>query len=165
MTVSHQILVDYFKNITIQLKTLNGFFRMDITEIKGAFRSTVEFPALVMESYEGNFDDSNLQTNVNDRTFAFTIYTKPKNGDYDDQNLQLDMAEAIGLKVIARMRYDAGQKDHFLYTRFKVNTVTYAKVGPIFNEQLYGYRFIGSIKGLETLVLNPSDWNDAPTLC
>lgn len=165
MSVSHQSLVDYFQNIATQLIGLEDFFRMDLTEIQSAFRSTAKLPCLVLESHEGSLEDSNTQTNINDRTFAFTVYLKPKNGDYDDQNMKLDTAEKLGLKIIARMRYDSNRPGNILHNRFKVNTVTYAKVGPVFNERLYGYRFIGSIKGLETLKLNPADWSDTPELC
>lgn len=165
MSVSHQSLVDYFQNIADNLIGLEDYFRMDLTEIQGAFRSTAKLPCLVLESHEGNLEESNTQTNINDRTFAFTVYLKPTRGDYDDQNQKLDIAEKLGLKIIARMRYDSNRTGNILSGRFRVNTVTYAKVGPVFNEKLYGYRFIGSIKGLETLLLDPTDWVDAPLLC
>lgn len=158
-------MVDYFEQIATNLKDLNGFFRMDLVEIQGSFRSNAQFKCLVLESHEGNFESSNTQQSVNDRTFAFTIYDKPRKNDFDDQNLKLSECEAAGLKVIARMRHDAFQPNHFLYNKFFVETVSYAKVGPVFTEGLYGYRFIGSIKGHESLKLNPTDWNDDPTVC
>lgn len=165
MDINHSILVTYFKYLADNLKDINGFFRMDLTEIQSSFRSKIEFPALVLESHEGNFEASNVQSTVNDRTFAFTIYLKPLKSDYDDQNQKLSSAETIGLKVIARMKHDATLPNHFLYNRFKVNTVSYAKVGPVFNEQLYGYRFVGSILGTEPLIVVPSDWEDLPEIC
>lgn len=163
--ISHQIIVDYFRSIAENLKDLNGFFRMDLTEIEHSFRSNAQFKCLVLESHEGNFEDSTMQSNVNDRTFAFTIYDHPKNMDYDDQNQKLSECESVGLKVIARMRHDASLPGHFLYGKFNVGTVTYAKVGPVFAERLYGYRFIGSIKGVESLKVDPSDWTDDPLVC
>lgn len=165
MAVNHQTLVDYFSNIADTLNDINGFFRMDLTEIQGAFRSTVEFPCLVIESHDGDFGNSNVMQSVNNRTFAFTVYTNPEYQDYDDQNLKLASAEDIGIKILARMRHDATVKNHILHNKFKVETVTYAKVGPIFNEQLYGYRFIGGIQLTEPLTVNPADWSDNPTIC
>lgn len=163
--VTHTIIVDYFASLAQNLKSLEGFFRMDLTEIQGAFRSKAKLPCLVLESHEGDFSESNVLSSVNARTFAFTIYDKHKKGDYDDQNIILNSAEETGLKIIARMKHDASLPDHFLYNRFKVEDVKYSKVGPVFNERLYGYRFVGEIKGNEPLKVNPEDWEDSPTIC
>ncbi|MGB5821463.1 MAG: hypothetical protein WBG90_18415 [Saonia sp.] len=163
--VSHAIIVGYFTDLANNLIALNDFFRMDLTEIQGAFRSKADLPCLVLESHEGDFSDSNVQSSVNARTFAFTVYDKPGKGDYDDQNTKLNSAEEIGLKIIARMKHDSSLPDHFLYNRFKVEDINYSKVGPVFNERLYGYRFVGEIKGNEPLRVDPADWLDGPSIC
>lgn len=165
MAVNHQTILDYFSNIAETLNDLNGFFRMDLTEIQGSFRSNTKFPCMVLESHEGDFGDSNVMQSVNNRTIAFTIYTKPEHQNYTDQNTKLATAEEIGLKILARMRHDAATPGNILYNNFKIETITYAKVGPVFNEQLYGYRFIGSIKTHKALTINPNDWSDNPTTC
>lgn len=165
MTLNHLILVNYFSQLATNLKDIKSFFRMDLTEIQGAFRSTATFPCMVTESHEGDFGSSNPMSSINNITFAFTIYTKPLKADYQDQNTQLATAEEIGLKILARMRHDAATPGHILYNKFLIENVTYAKVGPIFTEQLYGYRFMGTIKGTEPLIVNPADWNDSPTIC
>tara|TARA_R110002167_G_scaffold364968_1_gene588357 strand:+ start:12772 stop:13272 length:501 start_codon:yes stop_codon:yes gene_type:complete len=165
MDIDHNIIVEYFKSLSENHKRINSFFRMDLTEIMSSFRSTAEFPCLVLESHEGDLSDSTVQSTVNDRTFAFTIYEKPGKYDYDDQNVRLADTENLGLSVIARMKHDATLPDHFLYNKFKVNTVTYTKVGPVFNEHLYGYRFVGSIYGNEPLNYDPLDWSDNPDKC
>jgi hypothetical protein len=165
MILNHTTLTNYFSTLATNLKDISSFFRMDMVEIQGAFRSSATFPCMVSESHEGNFNNSNAMQSVNTITFAFTIFTKPAKADFDDQNTKLGDAEDIGLKIIARMRHDAATPSHLLYNKFKVTNVQYAKVGPTFNEQLYGYRFIGTIQGHEPLVVNPDDWNDAPTIC
>ncbi len=163
--MDHNIIVTYFESLADNHRLVNGFFRMDLTEIQSSFRSKVEFPALVLESHEGDLSNSSLQATVNDRTFAFTIYLKPKQRDYPGQNDSLTIAEQIGLSMIARMKHDASLPEHFLFNKFKVNTVSYAKVGPVFNEHLYGYRFVGSIMGSEPLKVKPDDWLDTPVIC
>lgn len=165
MNLNHTTLTNYFQQLATNLKDINSFFRMDMVEIQGAFRSTATFPCMVSESHEGNFNNSTIMQSVNTITFAFTIFTKPAKADFDDQNLKLGDAETIGLKIIARMRHDATIPNHILYNKFKVETLQYAKIGPTFNEQLYGYRFIGTIRGHEPLVVNPADWNDVPSIC
>ncbi|HEA19953.1 hypothetical protein LCGC14_1807380 [marine sediment metagenome] len=165
MQIDHKVITDYFQYLATKHKKIAGYFRMDLTEIQGAFRGTAEIPCLVLESHEGDLSGSSRQQTVNDRTFAFTIYTKPRHGDYDEQNQRLADSETIGLSVIARMKHDATLPVHFLYNKFQVETVSYAKVGPVFNEHLYGYRFVGSIMGNEPLKVNVDDWLDGPEIC
>ena len=163
--INHSSIVAYFKAIAENLVGVNGFFRMDLTEIQGSFRSTANFPCLVIESHEGDLGDSNLMSSVNDRTFAFTIFLNPKNDDYDSQNEFLNTSEELGLKVIARMRHDARVPDHLLNNAFKASDVTYSKVGPLFQEALYGYRFVGSFSKHQPLKVVPADWDDIDAIC
>jgi len=163
--INHSVLEAYFKQIAANLKGINDYFRMDLTEITGAFRSSANFPCLLAESHESDLGDSSIQQTINNRTFAFTVYFKPAKKDYDDQNLKLTESEIFGYKIIARMKHDSTIKGHFLYNHFKVENVTNHKVGPVFNEKLYGYRFVGSIKAHQPLKVNPADWEDNPTIC
>lgn len=165
MATTHAIIVNYFSNIADTLIDLKSFYRMDLTEIQGAFRNNKVTPTLVLESHEADLGDSNVMQTVKNISFAFTIYILPKTGDYDDQNAKLDESEIIGLKVIARMRHDATIPGHFLYNKFKSAEVNYSKVGPVFNEELYGFRFSGNIKAPDPLIVNPTDWTDNPTIC
>lgn len=165
MQITHANIVAYFEKLVTNLKGIESFFRMDLTEIQSSFRSSANFPCLVLESYEGDLQDSNTSNSVNQKTFAFTIYTNPKADDYNQQNLELSLSEELGLKIIGRMRHDAAQPDHLLFRKFKVENVSYAKVGPVFNERLYGYRFIGVFLENQSLKINPLDWEDLPSVC
>ena len=82
-----------------------------------------------------------------------------------EQNEMLDQCERLGLKIIARMRYDARQPGHLLHNRFKVSSVKWMKVGPLFTEELYGYRFTVEIEGGESLKVQADDWADIDTVC
>ena len=164
-TISHSVIIVQFENIQQNLKGLEDFVRMDLAEIKGAFRSSADFPCLVVESHDGDLGKSKPNQSVNDRNFAFTVYYNPENGDFDEQNTMLDLSEAMGLKIIARMRHDATLPAHFLFNRFKTESVKYHKVGPVFNEQLYGYRFTGEITATQSLKISPADWTDIDEAC
>lgn len=165
MILNHSILVNYFKQLATNLNDLDGFFRMDLKEILDSFRSLDNFPCMVVESHEGDFSNSNTQQSVNTITWAFTIYTNPQHDDYNEINTKLTTAEEIGIKILARMRHDATQPNHVLFRRFKLEDVAYSKIGPVFNEHLYGYRFTGQITIHEPLTINPEDWADTPTTC
>lgn len=165
--MTHKTLIDYFESLNTLLVDFgeNSFFRMDLSEITGAFRSGITFPAMAVESPDGDLEDTSNNNSVLGKDFAFTVYKKPTSGNYEEQNQFLDDCETIGLKIIARMRYDAMDNDHFLYNRFDPSTVNYIKVGPIFNENLFGYRFTGKIKGSKSLQINPEDWSDLNSPC
>ena len=163
--INHLILVEYFESLATNHKNIKGFFRMDLSEIMGSFRSGVDFPCLVLESHDGDLGDSNRISTSNNRGFAFTIYDNPDRDNYDEQNEKLSNCEVLGLQVISRMKHDESIPDHFLNNKFQVSTVKYSKVGPIFMEKLYGYRFEGEISGREPMVFDPSLWSDNPDTC
>lgn len=163
--ISHNSIIAYFKEIQENLIGLEDFFRMDLSEIKGAFRSDANFPCLVVESHESDLGKSKHNQSVNDRSFAFTVYFNPESGNYEEQNQMLDLSEAYGYKIIARMRHDASIKGHILFNRFKVSEVKNHKVGPVFNERLYGYRFTGEITAAQPLIVSPDDWVDIDVVC
>jgi hypothetical protein len=163
--ISHSVIINYYQQLQQNLIGLEDFFRMDLTEIQGSFRSDANFPCLTVESHESDLGKSQFNQSVNDRSFAFTVFYNPENGNYDEQNQMLDASEAMGFKIIARMRYDATQKNHFLFNRFKAETVKTQKIGPLFNEQLYGYRFTGEITGPQPVILDADDWLDIDAVC
>lgn len=164
-TITHKILVDYFKSIATNLNGIEDFHRMNLSEIQGSFRSSADFPCLAVESHDGDFGDSNIMQSVNSRGFAFTVFTNPERGDYEDQDTKLTESENYGKKIIARMRHDASVKGHFLNGSFKAATVKYSKVGPLYQEELYGFRFVGEITSTDPLIVDPADWEDITEIC
>ena len=130
--ITHSTIIDYFKNLSENLKDVKDFFRMDLIEIQSSFRSDADFPCLVVESHENDFSSSKINQTVNDRTFAFTVFYNPEKGNYDEQNTMLDLSEKMGLKIIARMKHDASLPEHILFNRFKQESVRSHKVGPLF---------------------------------
>jgi len=167
MNPTHKPIVDYFEALNTNLIDFpaKSFFRQDLDEIYGAFRTGINFPAMAVESPEGDLQDSNVMSSVIGRMFAFVIYQKPTKGNFLEQTIMLDECERIGLKIIARMKHDSTVQDHFLQDKFETTTVNFIKVGPIFNELLYGYRFSGFIKGNESLKVDAADWEDIDLIC
>jgi len=164
---THGEIVKYFKNINAQLNDFpeNSFFRQDLQELFGAFRSGIKFPCLALESPEIDAPDSTEQNTVIGRMFAFVVYMNPKIDHYDQQNEHLDLCEKIAKKILSRMRYDSNIPGHLIYRKFKVSSVKGVQVGPVYTEQLYGYRFVGMISGNEPLKVDPADWKDIDSVC
>lgn len=167
MKPTHAVIIDYFRQLNAALVDFGqaSFFRMDLTEIEGGFRTNISFPAMAVESPDLDGQDSAPTNSVIGRAFFFTIYMNPKRKDYDAQDTAIDLCERIGWKIIARMRKDSFDPTHFLYNKFKVSSVSAIRVGPVFTEHLYGYRFGGIISGEESLKVDPADWTDIDSIC
>lgn len=167
MAATHKPILDYFQSLNEKLVDFpeDSFFRMDLEEIMGSFRSGINFPAMTVESPDGDAENSIGSNSVVGRLFAFTVFQNPTKGDFAQQNEMIDQCERIGLKIIARMRHDSFEKTHMLYNRFNANSVKWTKIGPLFNEELFGYRFTGIITGSESLNIDPADWSDIDTVC
>ncbi len=165
--MTHQPYIDYFENLNAKSVYFaeNSFFRMDLSEITGAFRKGITFPAMSVESPEGDAEGSTKNNSVLNRTGAFTIWEKPRTGNFQEQTEKIDDCEKIGLKIIARMRLDNANPASSLYGKFDAASVRWIKVGPIFNEGLYGYRFTFTIAGSESLKVDPNDWEDIESVC
>lgn len=165
--MTHEPHIAYFKNLNEKSVHFgaDSFFRMDLSEITGAFRKGITFPAMSVESPEGDAEGSSKNNSVINRTGAFTIWEKPQTGNFTDQTTKIDDCEQIGLKLIARMRLDCANPESPLYNKFDVSSVRFIKVGPIFNEGLYGYRFTFVIAGSESLKVDPADWSDIDEVC
>lgn len=165
--MSHKEIIDYLENINTQLVDFgeNSFFRMDLQEITGSFRTGITFPCMLVESPDGDLDDSNINSSAIGKNFAFLVLKNPTSNNYEQQNQYLDDCEKIGLKIIARMRYDARVEGNILFNKFQANTVNFIKVGPLFTEQLHGYRFVGKILGDQNLKIVPEDWADLSSDC
>jgi len=164
---THKPIIDYFESLNLALNDFqpDSFFRMDLNEIRGAFRRGISFPCMTVESPEGDGSGSAITNSVLGRYFAFTIYMNPEKDNPEEQNNYLDLCERVGLKILARMRLDATKEGHLLYDRFEIDNCKYHKVGPIFTELLYGYRFTGIIRGSESFKVDPADWKDLETVC
>lgn len=167
-TLTHIALVNYIKNLVDQHATMpeNAFYRMDVNEIQGNMRTGINYPCLAMESHEANFDGSTANNSLENKTFAFSILKKPEYGNFDEQNQFLDDCEILGKQFLARMRYDAATEGNLMFNLFDAALVTYHKVGPLYTDALYGYRFEIPLKPEKTsLKVNAAHWDDLDLVC
>ena len=167
MQLDHNSIVAYFKNLNEQAAFFpdDSFFRMDLEEIMEAFRSGINFPAMAVESPDIDLSDSSDSDTVNKRIFAFHIYKKPETDSYDDIQAAINECEAIGYKIIARMRRDRHDPNAIIYNAFKTDSVKANQVSKVFAEMLYGYRFTGEFSKSDPLQLNADDWSDLDSRC
>lgn len=164
--MTHNNLLDYFKNLVTLNADLKSFYRLDITEIQGAMRNGIEYPALAIESHEIAFTGSTANNSLKDVSFAFTILHKPEQQSFDQENNALNLCEEIGTEILKRLRYDAVTPNSPLYQAFELSTITGHKVGPIYVDQLFGYRFEIPLKPKKIdMKITPDKWSDIDQPC
>jgi hypothetical protein len=158
--ITHNKIIAYFKDLAAQHKQLNGFYRFDLDEARSSLRTGIALPALFLESHSADLESqTNQVTTFNNRTISFLVLDRSKARDFDKVNDIRDTAESVILDIIARMKRDSKDRDHWLYNLFDVNSVVMDPGGPIFMD-LYGINCRLLLKNKETMVYNPEVWND-----
>jgi hypothetical protein len=129
--------IEYFRRIAAEHKEINGFYMMDINEILDGLRSTVKYPALILENLSGSYLASNLDNPLVVINGGFLIIDHLLNpDDFQGEMVIIDRMKQIGHQVIVRMLHDK-MKCELLTEKaipgFDVNTVTFEVVGPVFD--------------------------------
>jgi hypothetical protein len=153
--------VEYFRRLAAEHKEINGFYMMDINEILDGLRSTVKYPALILENLSGTYIASNLDNPLEVINGGFLIIDHLQNpDDFQGEIIIIDRMKIIGHQIITRMLYDKMKCEPLAEKAipgFDVNTVSFEVIGPIFDND---YGVLYSYKLLRCLVMeyNPSIW-------
>lgn len=136
--------IEYFRRLAAEHKDINGFYMMDINEILDGLRSTVKYPALILENLSGSYLASNLDNPFEVINGGFLIIDHlPNPDDFQGEVAIIDRMKQIGQQVIARMLYDK-MKCELLAEKaipgFDLNEVTFEVIGPVFDND-YGVVF------------------------
>jgi hypothetical protein len=141
--------IEYFRKIASEHKDINGFYMMDINEILDGLRSTVKYPALILENLSGSYMASNLDNPLEVINGGFLIIDHLKNpDDFQGEVIIIDRMKEIGHQVVARMLYDKMKCEPLAEKAtpgFDVNTVTFEVIGPVFEcdfGTLFSYKFM-----------------------
>ena len=129
--------IEYFRKITTEHKEINGFYMMDINEILDGLRSTVKYPALILENLSGSYLASNLDNPLEVINGGFLIVDHlPNPDDFQGEVVIIDRMKQIGHQVIVRMLHDKMKCEPLAEKAipgFDLNTVNYEVIGPIFD--------------------------------
>lgn len=168
-----QDYIAYFEKVARQLKqighsdTSKRFARIDIEEVLTGLRNKINLKewCLVLESYEGNLQSRGDEAMADTMMGAFMVVRQVKDNDFAGQAATISESKAIGLKIIALLIRDKqlavqGERPRFL-RGFQLGNVNYQKVGPLFGENAYGYRFEFAILENQHLIYDPEDWDES----
>lgn len=154
--------IDYFRRIADEHKEINGFYMMDINEVLDGLRSTVKYPALILENLSGSYLASNLDNPLEVLNGGFLIIDHlPNPDDFQGEMTLIDRMKQIGHQIITRMLHDH-LKCELLAEKaipgFDLNTVNFEVIGPVFDND-FGVLFSFRIECTILFDDQESNWN------
>ncbi len=153
---------EYLVEKSTFLSDFVGYFQREWANRTGS-KAGLKSPYLALFRYELGFDGPDQNT-VAVRKIGFSImYNNVKNDDLDAQYNAIHDAEALALKVIARIRFDSNNQEHFLFNSFLKDSV---EINPVeLSAAEFGVEVFFNLKNKQLLKVDPSDWNDIDTVC
>lgn len=160
---THSEIINFHKNIAAAHVGINGFYRFDMNEIIGQFRSGVPTPALLLESHSSELESATkMISNFNSFRISFLLIDfAGKVGDFDKQNEVLDRLENIALDIVSYLVKENKTNGSWLFGMFDINSVRIEKIGPLF-DNMYGWNIIYALKNHESMVFDAEKWNFNP---
>jgi hypothetical protein len=143
---------------------INDVFRWNRLELAGALRRASNNTIMLIDAVEVTPVSSGKSAHSNN--CAFTILGKKdvktdKIDSYAEQNEVLEHCLLIAFEVAARLILEANNpSEKWLYGNIEKGSFTYNKVGPLFSNNLFGYRCEFSIKSMEKYQVDESKWTD-----
>jgi hypothetical protein len=138
--------IEYFRKVAQEHPEINGFYMMDINEILEGLRTTVKYPALILENLSGSYIASNLDNTLEVINGGFLIIDHLQNpDDFEGEVVLIDHMKDIGHQIIVRMLHDHLKCEPLVekaISGFDLNTVTFEVIGPVFDTDfgvLYSY--------------------------
>jgi len=148
--------IEYFRKVAAEHKDIKGFYMMDINEILDGLRSTVKYPAMILENLSGAYMASNLDNPLEVINGGFLIIDHlPNPDDFQGEVIIIDRMKEIGTQVIARILHDK-MKCELLAEKaipgFDINSVSFEVIGPVFDSD-FGLFFSFKIQKFFNIVL------------
>lgn len=162
---SFQTIISFLTNLGNQHIDVNSVFRFNRLELQGSLRKGLQKSIMLLDAIEVNTEKTNnINTHLNQ--CAFTILGKEgvstsKIDAYDAQNEVLEHCQAIVFEIAARIKIESKKiENEWLYANLIEDSFSFFKVGPVFTENMYGYRCEFIIKSNEKYALNFDKWLD-----
>jgi len=146
----------YFENIANRHKKIKSFYEIDEDEIISGLRSKVQYPCLFLEFPEPTAFDNSTNTDVKQPS-GLAVLSPCKPGDFKKRREILVENEKIILDIVSQMRKDRIEGNNLW---FDLNQTRWSKVGPMFTDNLYGWRLDFNIQRWLDIEYYESDWNE-----
>jgi hypothetical protein len=157
-------VVAYFKKIAtehVEIKHTDSkkhFYRFELDEVISALCGKINYPALILESYDFNYSDSHSDNIMKRRSGAFILIDKVRDsGNYDEIHAVWDKLEGIGDDILVRIRADKAAKTEPAARDFDISE----SEGIPFNVKelgQYGVRFTFILKSPVNSEIDTTKW-------
>lgn len=156
---------DYFENLVLQsnfLEDFVGFFEREWNAKKSSLKG-LKSPVLALFKYTMGYEGPN-ENSLAVRKVGFAImFNGIKPGDMQAQYKAVDDAELLANKILARIKNDSADPEHFLYNSLLKDTV---EVNPVeLSNNDFGVDVLFSLKNKQVLKVDPADWKDLNHIC
>jgi|GEM_PF-1393964 len=167
--ISFLTIVNYLESLASKHTLINDSYRWNLNEVEGQLKSGLTLPVLFIDPVEVKPSGDAAKTFHSNIT-AFTILGKPgvntnKLDSYDEQNEVLDYCQQLCFDVQERIMHDAtiariDDEKNWMYGLVDKSSFHFFKVGPLFTDQLYGYRCELTLKNKVSLYIEKNKWTD-----
>jgi len=156
--------ISYFEAISRNLiaightSTNKHFFRLEFDEVLTALPSKMNWPCLVLESYDISFIDNRGDNILKQRNGAFIILERVKNSqDFDAIHAAYDKCEVIVDDILSQMMLDKRSRSHAVVKDLDLSQV---QVIPIANDVdgAFGFRCSFPMINTHDIAVDPTKW-------
>jgi hypothetical protein len=141
--------IEYFRTIAEEHPGINGFYMMDINEVMDGLRTTIKYPALIMENLSGSYIASNLDNPLEIINGGFLIIDHmPNPDDFQGEMILIDRMKEIGHDIIIQMLHDSMECQPLTEKAiqgFDLNSVVFEAIGPVLDNDFgltYSYKVL-----------------------
>jgi hypothetical protein len=136
--------IEYFRKIAEEHLEINGFYMMDINEVLDGLRTSIKYPALILENLSGSYMASNLDNPMEVINGGFLIIDHlPNPDDFQGEMVLIDRMKEIGYQVIVRIMQDKMKCEPLAEKAipgFDLNSVDFEAIGPVLDND-YGLAY------------------------
>ena len=156
-------LIAYFKyiassHIALQHTDENKhFFRFELEEVLTGIRSSINYPALILEGYDFGYSDNNSDNLMKCRNGAFILLDHAMHADDFDRIDEIyDEMESIADDILAKIKADKRNLSVPFIAGFDINKTEGQMLKG--NDQTFGIRITFTIDSPKEIVVNPEKW-------
>lgn len=157
---THTTITNMHSEIARAHKGLKGFYRFNMSELDNNFRSGVQTPVLLLESYSSYYTrNPNKTANFKNRDISFLLLDFTGSADnYDKQEEVLSALDEIADDICSLLDKYRKDKNHWMYGMFDSATYKVEKVGPLW-DNMYGWNVMYSLDNHQPLCFEDSKWD------
>lgn len=160
-------IVSYLESLAEKHVGIKSNFRWNIEEAGGAMRSGIEYPVMLIDPVEVKTEGDYSKLFHYNNT-AITILAKPstrQGNQFESQNEVLNECQQICFDLENRIINDSRsriieEQKNWLYNLVDINSFQFFKMGPLFTDNLYGYRLEIQIKNSVIKEIDKDKWTD-----